>query len=143
MNVIREEFGIIPIRFAEIAVEGYNIRHKHSHISLINIPNKSIDDFHKSGNIDPVVKFKEKTRCKIILNHPSSPCEVENLAPFIDGYEIRNGCRANYFAKYEELLIKYAHLVGFNGADYHTWEGKGDPRLFTELPDDWFGEIYE
>lgn len=59
-------------------------------------------------------------------------------------YEIMNGLdRYQRQFKNRDASAYYPKLVQFIGADCHVWEGMGDLDYFTELPDDWFGKLYE
>ena len=43
---------------------------------------------------------------------------------------------------YRDASAYYPEMKQFIGADYHVWKGMGDLDYYTELPDDWFGNIH-
>lgn len=145
MNEIRQ-LGIIPIRFAELDITARGgTKYKTAHIAFINIPEAPVEGYvhSKTGSkIEDVVPYARKVGCKIVLCHPYSIDEIEVFSSYIDGYEVANGLDTRRFLD-RDASNKYPNLVQFQGADWHIWEGAGDPSYYTELPDNWFGKLYE
>jgi hypothetical protein len=144
MNKVRES-GVVPIRFAELDITALGgTRYKTAHVAFINIPEAKIKGYlhSKDGtNIKDVIPYAKEVGCRVVLCHPYSKEEIEAFKDYIDGYEIVNGLETRDFLE-RDLSDKYPHLIQFNGADWHVWEGTGDPSYFTELPNNWFGELY-
>jgi predicted peroxiredoxin len=143
MDEVRK-IGVVPIRFAELNIRASKQHKRHSHVAVINIPNKKIERYQKNETtIQELLPYAKDVGCRIVLCHPSSIREITEFAPYIDGYELTNGEDSNRNFTDRNALPYFPDLVQFHGADYHVWKGKGDPNLFTELPDDWFGELYK
>jgi hypothetical protein len=140
-----KKLGITPIRFAELDISVRNVsKYKTAHIAFINIPEAPIEGYvhSKEGvDIDRVIPYAKKVNCRIVLCHPYSADEIRVFSDYIDGYELTNGLETRSFSD-RDVSKEFPHLVQFSGADWHVWEGAGDPSYFTELPDDWFGELY-
>lgn len=134
--------GIIPIRYTELDLKVDGNTHDHSHVALINIPRKPLNELHH-GHIKQALPYIKETKCKVVLCHPRSLAEIQAWAPYIDGYEIMNGLD-RYQRRFttRDASQQYPNLKQFIGADYHVWEGMGDMDYFTQLPDDYFGELY-
>lgn len=143
MRYIKEKYKIIPIRFVELSLQvGGKSKYPNSHLSFINIPEHSFKGFEYGCSINRVVPYAKEIGCKIVLCHPESIEEIDYFSSYIDGYEIINGLDdLNIDYTYRYLKYKYPNLIQFRGADYHVWELKGNMDLYTELPDNWFGEI--
>jgi hypothetical protein len=141
MKAVRQ-IGITPIRFAELDLKVDGNTHDHSHVALINIPNKPMPKLHHA-HIDTALPYIKETGCKVVLCHPRSLAEINAWAQYIDGYEIMNGLD-RYQRRFttRDASKQLPNLKQFIGADYHVWEGAGDMDYFTQLPDNWFGKLY-
>ena len=144
MDEVRKK-KIIPIRFTEVGMNVKGNSHSHSHVALLNIPEEPLPKHkHDEGDISNFMPYIKKTRCKLVLCHPRDLAEIKAWAPYIDGYEIMNGLdRYQRRWKNRDASAYFPNKIQFIGADYHVWEGMGDLDYFTELPDGWFGKLYE
>lgn len=142
MDAVRR-IGITPIRFTELDLKVDGNTHDHSHVALINIPERKLPDLHH-GHIKKALPYIKETGCKVVLCHPRSLAEIVAWAPYINGYEIANGLD-RYQRRFtnRDASQQFPHLKQFCGADFHVWEGMGDLDYFTQLPDGWFGELYK
>lgn len=142
MNEVRK-LGIIPIRYTEMNLTVKGNSHNDSHVALINIPEEPIPDC-KGQDFTFIKPYVEKTGCKVVLCHPRDLQEIIAWASHLDGYEILNGLdRYQRKFKNRDASQQFPYLKQFCGADYHVWQGMGDLDYFTELPDNWFGKLYE
>jgi len=145
MNKVRE-IGITPIRFAELDITARGgTKYNTAHVAFINIPEAKFEGYvhSKTGaRMEDVMPYARKVGCKIVLCHPYSAEEIRAFSSFIDGYEIDNGLETRKFLD-RSIWKDIPSIIQFHGADWHVWEGAGDPNYFTELPDDWFGRLYE
>ena len=144
MDAVRE-LGIIPIRYTELGLSVKGNSHRHSHVAFINIPEQPIPNYkNDESNISALWSWAKSTNCKVVLCHPRDLPEIHAWADYIDGYEIANGLD-RYQRQWtgRDAKAYYPDKVQFTGADFHVWEGMGDLDYFTELPNDWFGELYK
>jgi hypothetical protein len=145
MEEVRK-LGITPIRFAELDITVRNeSKYKTAHIAFINIPESKIEGYvhSKEGtDIDNVIPYARKVGCKVVLCHPYSKEEIRAFSSYIDGYELINGLETRSFTD-RDVSDEFPNLIQFSGADWHVWEGAGDPSYYTELPDNWFGQLYK
>jgi len=143
MNEVRK-LGITPIRYTELALTVYGNSHNHSHVALLNIPEKPIKGYSKTNmDLTNIFDYINETNCKLVLCHPRDLQEIQAWSKYIHGYEIMNGeDRYSRHWKNRDASAYYPEMKQFIGADYHVWKAKGDMDYFTELPDDWFGNLY-
>lgn len=144
MAEIEKKYQIKTIRFAELSVQSRgDPRHGNSHIALINIPEEPIANFDPGCNIQRILPYIKETKCKVILCHPDTVEEIREYAEYIDGYEIANGTdkpTRNY--EFRDLKKEFPYLTQFKGADIKFSLGRGNYDLYTELPEGYFGNIY-
>lgn len=145
MDEVRK-LGITPIRYTEIGLTVEGNSHRSSHVAFINIPEEEIPivDKEEKNNIETLLPYAKRTKCRLVLCHPRDLQEIQVWAPYIDGYEIINGLdRYQRHWTSRDGRIYFPNLIQFMGADFHVWEGMGDLDYFTQLPDNWFGELYK
>lgn len=150
----RDEIGIQPIRQKELTLKvhgGGFWKHEFNHVLILNCKAEPIPGFKPCESyLEDLLPYFKDTNCKVVLAHPKSGDDIINYAPHVDGIERENSLDAGAPAKFkcitesvlEELdKAEYNHIIKFRGSDIHISENRGDIRMSTELPDDYFGYI--
>ncbi len=145
MRCVEESFGIKCIRYAELDTffEYPGQRYRSVQVAAYNL-----DDFNWFKPFGGFIETANKIHNlggKFVLVHPDSELLFDLVRHYIDGCEIFNAIQNKTY----DYVLKWANITPFRGADWHVWPpsdkhpdgGLGDPTVFTELPDDWFGEI--
>ena len=148
MAMVREEYGVVPVRYSEVdtSLDYPNKRRPTVQIAVYNLRGYSY--FKPFMPFDEAAMVAHQLGGKVVLVHPESQVVLDLVAVHLDGCEVFNGIEKVRYEFLDRYLLTHPGPTPFLGADWHTWGldvgpdgGKGDPSLFTELPDDWFGEI--
>lgn len=146
MRMVECEYGVKAIRYAELDTSlDYPGRRR----PTVQVAAYNLADYSWWRPLAPFRETADKVHemgGKFVLVHPDNEWLFDLALPYLDGCEVFNGI--------EQIPHPYVRLhpevTPFTGADWHVWGldvgsdgGKGDPNLFTELPDDWFGEIVD
>lgn len=142
LGKLRRRFTPVPVRFMELSITA-PFSTKGIHIGLLNVPCSRVAGYKDSCcGIEDILGYVRQCGCRVVLHHPDTLDHVRQLAPHLDGWEVCNGVHTSRPYGVEDV-VQFPTLIPFFGADWHVWENHGNPELYTELPDDWFGAIYD